>query len=398
MKQLLKRIRSRFHNDILAELSTMQDQQNSLLHELKNPPDSTALYNINKVYKALADEISRNLFWGRLQMNITGDINYFFDSLLKMPLNILKSENDRNTDNCLVFLQNYNGNHKGKFIIFAERQHNGRIKWYYELFKKYNIEPYGIYSPKTDFLPQIPLPLINEKEFQNAMKDSTIFLIERSHLPQTQALYNKFPNATFIQCYTRIGTQYFDKDIIQPIQNEVFVDAGAYGLKNSRRFVEWTSGEYSDIHAFEPDKKNYKNCLKILKNPQNNFDSQKIKLVQKGLYDKSATISFNMNKRKSTISDDGILTIKTIALDKYMKNQENPPTFIKMDVEGAELAALKGAKETIKRHRPRLAICIYHKPEDILDIPLYILSLVPDYKLYIRHYTTWKIETVLYCI
>lgn len=69
-----------------------------------------------------------------------------------------------------------------------------------------------------------------------------------------------------------------------------------------------------------------------------------------------------------------------------------------MDIEGAELAALQGGAETIKRYKPKLAISIYHKPEDIIEIPIYIKSLVPEYKLYIRHYTNMYAETILYAI
>lgn len=69
-----------------------------------------------------------------------------------------------------------------------------------------------------------------------------------------------------------------------------------------------------------------------------------------------------------------------------------------MDIEGAELKALEGARECILKYSPRLAICIYHKAEDIYEIGNYILSLNPDYKLYIRHYTTCMWETVLYAI
>ena len=69
-----------------------------------------------------------------------------------------------------------------------------------------------------------------------------------------------------------------------------------------------------------------------------------------------------------------------------------------MDIEGAELEALKGAKETIKRNHPKLAICVYHKPEDIVDIPKFILELDPEYKLYLRHYSDNAGETVLYAI
>lgn len=73
-------------------------------------------------------------------------------------------------------------------------------------------------------------------------------------------------------------------------------------------------------------------------------------------------------------------------------------SFIKMDIEGAELKALEGAKETILRNAPKLAICIYHKYEDICEIGNYVLKLNPNYKLYIRHYTTCMWETVLYAV
>ena len=71
-------------------------------------------------------------------------------------------------------------------------------------------------------------------------------------------------------------------------------------------------------------------------------------------------------------------------------------TFIKMDIEGAEMEALEGAKQTIERNRPKLAISIYHKEEDLWEIPFYILSKYPWYKIYMRHYTLTTNETVLY--
>ena len=69
-----------------------------------------------------------------------------------------------------------------------------------------------------------------------------------------------------------------------------------------------------------------------------------------------------------------------------------------MDVEGAEINALKGAEKLIKKYKPKLAICIYHKMEDMWEIPGLILSYVPEYKLYLRHYSPSKDETVLYCL
>lgn len=70
--------------------------------------------------------------------------------------------------------------------------------------------------------------------------------------------------------------------------------------------------------------------------------------------------------------------------------------FLKMDIEGAELAALHGAARTIVKHRPKLAISLYHRVEDFVSIPFYLAALLPDYEFYLDHYTIHAEETVLY--
>ena len=69
-----------------------------------------------------------------------------------------------------------------------------------------------------------------------------------------------------------------------------------------------------------------------------------------------------------------------------------------MDIEGAEVGALKGGSHIIKKQTPKLAICIYHSPEDMLEIPMQIKELVPEYRIYIRHYTDMMLETVCYAV
>ena len=73
-------------------------------------------------------------------------------------------------------------------------------------------------------------------------------------------------------------------------------------------------------------------------------------------------------------------------------------TYIKMDIEGSEMDALKGAKNTIMRNSPKLAICIYHSDEDMLRIVSYVHDLNPSYKLYVRHHSRGSSETVLYAV
>lgn len=69
-----------------------------------------------------------------------------------------------------------------------------------------------------------------------------------------------------------------------------------------------------------------------------------------------------------------------------------------MDIEGSELMALKGAEQTIRRFKPKLAICVYHRVEDLITIPQYIKSLNPDYNLYFRKYWPNAVDAVLYAI
>ena len=74
------------------------------------------------------------------------------------------------------------------------------------------------------------------------------------------------------------------------------------------------------------------------------------------------------------------------------------PTYIKFDVEGAEHDALVGGSETISANMPVLAVCLYHRPEDLWDLPLLVQSLRPDYRLHVRRYSDERWETVLYAV
>ena len=77
---------------------------------------------------------------------------------------------------------------------------------------------------------------------------------------------------------------------------------------------------------------------------------------------------------------------------------EDKVTFIKLDIEGSEMEALRGAEKIIRRDKPRLAVSIYHEPQDYFEIPFYIRELVPEYKLYIRHHKPNKNDTVVYAV
>ena len=89
------------------------------------------------------------------------------------------------------------------------------------------------------------------------------------------------------------------------------------------------------------------------------------------------------------------MEISTVRMDDVIKE---PVTFIKMDIEGSEYRALLGARNIIESYKPKLAISIYHKSEDIWQLPQLILEMNSEYKLYLRHYSTAAAETVMYAI
>lgn len=185
--------------------------------------------------------------------------------------------------------------------------------------------------------------------------------------------------------------QYFPEDIFLLGQDEVFVDAGAFDGDTILRFLDKTSFSYKYIYAFEPDIMNY-NKMK-----ERGFGSN-IFLYNAGLYDENTELNFAANKGgSSNINVRGTDVIQAIKFDE-LELPNNQVTFVKMDIEGSELHALMGMAETIKKYKPKLAICIYHKFEDLWELPLYIKSLVPEYQLYIRNYTTYLDEIVLYAV
>lgn len=118
--------------------------------------------------------------------------------------------------------------------------------------------------------------------------------------------------------------------------------------------------------------------------------------VNGGAYSFSGALRFNEASLtgSSRITGTGEKEIKVVSIDDMVGDDK--VTFIKMDIEGSEMEALDGAKKTIERCKPKLAISIYHREDDLWEIPYYILSKYPWYKIYIRHYSLTVTETVMY--
>ena len=179
--------------------------------------------------------------------------------------------------------------------------------------------------------------------------------------------------------------QYFDEDFFKP-GHHVFVDGGAYDGSTIKEFIKLCP-EYRSIYAYEPG--NIYNKLRDLY-----YSFPKIIALNMALSNSKGTTYLSGIGASSHLSKSGLPIITT-----NIDNIGETITFLKLDVEGSESLAICGAYDQITNHHPFMAISVYHKPQDIWSIPKLIDGIAPGvYQFYLRHYTQFYHETVLYCV
>lgn len=187
---------------------------------------------------------------------------------------------------------------------------------------------------------------------------------------------------------SREDVQYFEPFLTLQRSGETFVDVGCFDGHTSLEFIKHCP-DYQAIHVFEPEQKNIDVCKVRLSGHRS------IHFHPCGLSDHKERLHFSAGGSTSRIDEQGTMIIDVDRLDDVI---DEAPTFVKMDIEGAELKAIDGAKATIASAHPRLAMSIYHNAGDFWRIPQAILSVRNDYDLYVRHYTESIYETVMFFI
>lgn len=190
--------------------------------------------------------------------------------------------------------------------------------------------------------------------------------------------------------------QYFVDYVQDDYSDKVFVDAGAFTGDTIKEFIEFTGGRYGKIISIEADIVNFRTL-------KNYIDQEKIavSLQNFALYSEDGEMAFNGgggdgSRLLENETSSKIGCVPTRSLDSFLDGER--VDFIKMDIEGAELEALKGAREAIGTYLPKLAICVYHRPEDMITIPQYIKSISSNYKLYLKLHGRSSSDLVLYAI
>jgi len=182
--------------------------------------------------------------------------------------------------------------------------------------------------------------------------------------------------------------QYFEDFLELKPDGEVFLDVGCYDGYTTTEFIRRCPG-YASIHVFEPEPAN----MEMIRN--NLAGYPRIHFHPYGLSNRAQTLKFMAQGSASRINSKGDLEIRVDRLDDTL---EDPFSFLKIDIEGGELPALEGARQAIARHRPRLAVSVYHRHDDLWRIPAQVLSCRDDYRVFLRHYTEGVTETVMFFV
>ena len=185
----------------------------------------------------------------------------------------------------------------------------------------------------------------------------------------------------------------YEHTIVRPRKNDIIIDGGAYDGDTVNSYANLVEN-HCEIHAFEPDIIMYKRLIDNAKD----LPAGVCIPVNMGLWHKKGSIHGDNLELGNKDQIEPII-VNVIDIDTYLAENDINCDLIKLDVEGVEMEALLGAQKTIKHQKPSLQICLYHKTDDIFEIPLFLNKLQPDYKMYIGHHSSdGFIETVLYCI
>ena len=344
----------------------------------KTKASNMTFANLQEIYMALGDELSRQIFEYRILYSISKDKEY----IRKLV---------RTNSHINAVFEKIEGL-KGDLVIYGAGEWG---KTLIDLFPNIKWKCFLDARPQNDTVAGIPV--ISVDDFLSSYNNEWVIISSRKyrHEMEEKAYKGGIPKDKVISIgmllESLMQSQYFDLECLPANQSGIFVDVGAMDAQTSVNY----SNKFGvkNVVVFEPNIEMARICRENLSSHGINYE-----IIQKGAWSEEGKLNFTAEKKPhlSHISMEGNQTVEVTTLDKVLEGRET--AFIKMDIEGSEYEALRGTEKTIQGRKPILAISVYHKIEDIYEIPMLILSFCKDYVLYLRHYNIWAAETVLYAI
>jgi len=261
------------------------------------------------------------------------------------------------------------------FYKILGKLYNELIAYYFPILPCTAVEAYFFAVDNLDKINAI-LNLFTEKCSRDLYKK---YWLSRIYgIVYNPMLYSRYP--------------YFGNEIIpELLDDDIIVSGGTYNGKHIERALKMNP--QISAFLFEPNKKYYK----LLKDSYKS--NSKIKVFNYALYDTKTLIPFDLSDELGAqIVDSNSkydYMVNTVPFDELNLGKVS---LVELDIEGAEVQALFGMKDTIQKYHPKLAICVYHKLSDYIEIPKLILNMNPQYTLFFRQHSCYYEESVLYAI
>lgn len=338
------------------------------------------LESIQTIYSHLADSESRNIYAARLLYNLSGNDQFYGnDETYLMSIYRIVLEN-------IGILQTAKNFSRLTKVLFGAGRWGRRLL---QLFPDLDIRYVVDNNLQEENIQGIPV--LTFDEMIHYQGDIGIII---SSTKYCEEMYQQLLEAGIaeekIWLLGRelkewenniVKSTYFDLPVLFHDQHEIFVDAGGFDGMTTLSFREWSHDNYDKIYIFEPNEQLYEECKTNLAGGRN------IELKKVGLWSHSTTLKLHEDihhQLKMIDLDRDIIgreDVPVVSLDDCIKNEK--VTFIKMDIEGAEQEALKGASGIIRNYKPKIALSVYHKKDDLWQLPMMLLSYRPDYRFYL---------------
>lgn len=239
-------------------------------------------------------------------------------------------------------------------------------------------DSFELYAPTVSVVDGSPFDLDFFKENEdNFRKAYEMLSDEKSKSDYLDILRFKLSGDVKYLVKTHSEKMKLYDEVLPLSDNETIMDLGAYDGDTVREFLTVTNGKYNKIFALEPDEKNFRKLERKTEGLEN------LIRLNIGAWDKKETLYFAKKSGRNSRLEDGGVPVEFDSVDNIADCEI---TFIKMDIEGAELKALEGAKNTVRKCKPKLYVCAYHRNEDMFALPFKIKELYEGYKIYFRQH------------
>lgn len=188
---------------------------------------------------------------------------------------------------------------------------------------------------------------------------------------------------------------YYPADLFDLLPEERFVDCGAFDGDSIRAFLERSGGRFGRVYAWEADQQNLVALHRYLDTLEPST-KERITVLPYAVGRQDGTLRFSAAGTVGSRVDETGQEVACRSLDSALAGSR--PSLIKMDIEGAELEALQGARAIMAQSRPVMAVCAYHNCDHLWLIPQLLKAGNPDYRIYLRRYAEGCWETVYYAI